>query len=328
MTFIQQDTQTAADAPTPAHPAPARARRMFLRPLIALPVAACSLALIGTGLLTLTGNSSSTSGGEVAGPPLTATVGTGTSSGVPRLLDQISHAAAGGPRVTLRPGQYLYVESKVGSTYEKTVDDKTTLVGTGVHRRQIWNSADGTKGWLIDPAVFPEGGGTVDRVNEKGEPEPPSLNGPSHDYLATLPTDPDALLKKIYKETEGMGNSPDQQAFTTIGDMLGESLPPAALNTALFEAAGKIPGVVQVKDAVDAIGRPGVAVARLDETTGARTEWVFDARTYTYLGERTIQVRPNGGDSGLIKPGTILHTQAITVRQAVDHMKEVPSSDV
>ncbi|WP_329158380.1 CU044_5270 family protein [Streptomyces sp. NBC_01717] len=326
MNFIDQDTRSAASATTPtsAPTAPAR-RRGFMRPLIVIPAAACSLAVIAAGVVTLTGSSS---GHEslVAGPALTAQVGAGTAQGVPQLLNQISLAAAKKPAPTVRAGQYIYIESQVGTTYEKTVDDKTTVVSDGIHRRQTWRSTDGAKGWLIDPAVFPPGGGTIDHINEKGEIEPARLGGPSYDYLATLTTDPDTLLAKIYKETKGQGNSPDQQAFTTIGDLLNESMPPADLNVALFKTATKIPGVVLVKDAVDAAGRHGVAVARLDETSGARTEWIFDAKSYTYLGERTIQVRPHGGDSGKIKPGTILYTSAITARQAVDEMKQVPSS--
>ena len=325
MNFIDQDTRSAASATTPSAPtAPAR-RRGFMRPLIVIPAAACSLAVIAAGVVTLTGSSS---GHEslVAGPALTAQVGAGTAQGVPQLLNQISLAAAKKPAPTVRAGQYIYIESQVGTTYEKTVDDKTTVVSDGIHRRQTWRSTDGAKGWLIDPAVFPPGGGTIDHINEKGEIEPARLGGPSYDYLATLTTDPDTLLAKIYKETKGQGNSPDQQAFTTIGDLLNESMPPADLNVALFKTATKIPGVVLVKDAVDAAGRHGVAVARLDETSGARTEWIFDAKSYTYLGERTIQVRPHGGDSGKIKPGTILYTSAITARQAVDEMKQVPSS--
>ncbi|GGT10416.1 hypothetical protein GCM10010271_11090 [Streptomyces kurssanovii] len=323
MTFIQQDARSATAA-SAAPPAAAPVRRKLLRPLFVVPVAACSLALVAAGVLTFT------AGGDgrdaVAGPALTATVGAGTSAGVPQLLDRISLASAKSPQVEVRAGQYVYVESKVATTYEKTVGDKTTLASDGIHRRQVWKSTDGTEGWLIDPAVSPPGGEKLDRTNEKGESEPARLNAPTYDYLATLPTDPDTLLAKIYKETEGMGNSPDQQAFTTIGDLLHESLPPAELNTALYKAASRIPGVVHVEEATDAIGRRGVAVARLDETSGARTEWIFDAKTFTYLGERTIQVRPDGGESGLIKPGTVLYTEAVTLRRVVDELKETSSS--
>ncbi|MET9668052.1 CU044_5270 family protein [Streptomyces sp. NPDC006475] len=316
MTFIHQ-SDAAANTPAPAK------RRGFLRPMFVLPAAACSLAIVAAGLVTLTGSNSNS---PTAKPALFAQVGTSTSQGVPQLLNRIALAAAQKPVASVGEGQYIYIESKFGGTYERTVDDITTVVSNGINRRQIWLSGDGTKGWLIDPTNTPAGGESIDRINEKGASEPGRLNAPTHDYLAALPTDADTLLAKIYKETKGMGNNPDQQAFTTIGDLLNESLAPADLNTALFRAAGKVPGVVQVQDAVDAAGRHGVAVARLDETSGARTEMIFDAETYTYLGERTIQVRPHGGDSGKIEPGTILFTSAITARQVVDDLKEVTSS--
>jgi len=190
----------------------------------------------------------------------------------------------------------------------------------------VWESADGTKGWLIDPAVndSPEGE-TLSLPDEQGNTPQASLNGPSYDYLSKLTTDPDELLAKIYKETKGMGNSPDQQAFSTIGDLLGESYPPAALYSALFKTAAKIPGVVVVNDAVDAVGRPGVAVARLDETSGQREEWIFDKKTHVFLGERSVQVKGADGDDGLIKPGTVVFTSAVVNRAVVDGIKQTPA---
>jgi len=69
--------------------------------------------------------------------------------------------------------------------------------------------------------------------------------------------------------------------------------------------------VVVVDDAVDALGRHGVAVARLDETSGEREEWIFDKKSHVYLGERNVQVRQLKGEAALIKPGTVNFTTAI-----------------
>lgn len=146
-----------------------------------------------------------------------------------------------------------------------------------------------------------------------------SLERPSYDYLATLTTDPDKLLAKVYEEAKGHGSSADQEAFTVIGDLLVESYPPAALYT----APAKIPGVFLVPDAVDATGRHGVAVARLDEVSGQRTEWIFDKKTSVFLGEHTVQVKAVSGIP--TKPGTVVYTSAIVVRTIVDHMKQVPA---
>ena len=69
------------------------------------------------------------------------------------------------------------------------------------------------------------------------------------------------------------------------------------LTSALYRAAAKIPGVMLVDDATDAAGRHGVAIARPDETRGARSEWIFDRKTFAYLGERTVQMRDVDGVS-------------------------------
>lgn len=173
---------------------------------------------------------------------------------------------------------------------------------------------DGKQGWLDEPGYRPKGGITLDSAVEN------SLNGPSYDYLKTLPTDPDALLKKIYKETKGQGNSPDQEAFTTVGDLLKEQLAPAKLNAALYRAAAKIPGVVVLDHAKDAAGREGIALAHVDQQSGGRTEWIFDPKTYAYLGSRGVQVK----QANDIKPGTVLERTAVLERAVVDAQKQRP----
>lgn len=317
----QQDSRTAT---------PAKARRFRLpRPAFALPAMVAAAAGAVVVATVLGGNGGGVRDGGVAtGPALTTEIGAASTSGLPQLLDQISLAAADTSHPDVRPGQFVYIESKTANTFIKTVNDKSFLASHELHTRQIWESADGVEGWLIDPAVNdgPEGE-TLTLPDEQGNTPKAHLGAPSYDYLTKLPTDPDALLAKIYKETEGQGNTPDQQAFTTIGDLLVESYPPAELYSALFEAAAKIPGVVVVDDAVDAAGRHGVAVARLDETSGQREEWIFDKKSHVFLGERTVQVRKNGGTEGLLTPGTVVYTSAIMNRAIVDDMKQTPSQD-
>ncbi|MFF2520235.1 CU044_5270 family protein, partial [Streptomyces sp. NPDC058086] len=172
------------------------------------------------------------------------------------------------------------------------------------------------QGWLDEPGYQPKGGVTLNSDVES------SLNAPSYDYLKTLPTDPDALLKKIYKETKGQGNSPDQEAFTTVGDLLGEQLAPAKLNAALYRAAAKIPGVVVVDHAQDAAGREGIALAHVDQQSGDRTEWIFDRKTYSYLGSRGVQVE----QADDVKPGTVLEYTAVLERAVVDAQKQRPGA--
>lgn len=325
MAHIEQARRTQDSAP-----APAKDRRVRLpRPAIALPALAAVLAAAVVAGTAMSGGDGDGDGSGLlaAGPALTTRLGATSPDGVTRLLDQVSLAAAEDDHPAVGAGQYVYIESKTADTFVKTVGDKSSLASYPLHKRQVWHSADGTKGWLIDPAVndSPEGE-TLSLPDEQGNTPVAGLNNPSYDYLARLPTDPDALLSKIYRETKGQGNSPDQEAFTTIGDLLGESYPPPALSKALFKAAAKIPGVVTVNDAVDAAGRHGVAVARLDETSGQREEWIFDGKTHVFLGERSVQVRKvRGPEAELVKPGTVLFTSAILRRAVVDGMKQVPT---
>ncbi|MFE2106552.1 CU044_5270 family protein [Kitasatospora sp. NPDC059463] len=244
--------------------------------------------------------------------------------GAVQLLSQAADTAAGKPDPKPGKGQFVYVESLVafGSSNIATGESKVDPA----HRRQIWLSVDGSQ-W----GVLKEGQGQGGKPNapekvKPGEPAPradggmwldpntrPGLNAPTYAYLATLPTDPDALLKKIYTETKGMGPGPDQEAFVTIGDVLREQIAPPAVSAALYRAAAKIPGVTVVDDSVDASGRHGVAVARVDG--GIRTEWIFDPKTHEFLGERTV-VAAEGNDFG--KPGTVTGHSAVLASTVVD----------
>ncbi|MFI6447072.1 CU044_5270 family protein [Kitasatospora sp. NPDC050543] len=316
MTQIHEDLRTSS-------PASAKRRNPFLRRAVLIPVAAFALAgAVVTGVhLTVTPGGSGDDSGLATGPLLTTQVGSAHASGAVQLLGRIALAADETSAPKAREGQYVYIESTTAGTHVRNDSGKSTVVSDKLHPRQTWRSLDGKNGWLIEPGATDAKGITL------ASDVQPYLNAPSYDYLAALTTDPDALLAKIYNETKGTGSGPDQEAFTTIGDLLGESYPTSALTSALYKAAAKIPGVVTVDDAVDAAGRHGVAVARLDETSGQRTEWIFDNKTLTFLGKRTVQVNPVPGatEANLIKPGTVVHTTAITTRTIVNDIRQTPS---
>ncbi|WP_413807088.1 CU044_5270 family protein [Streptomyces sp. OE57] len=302
--------------------APARQRNPFLRKAILLPAGACALAGAIVGGVALSGGDGDSDGVTplATGPALTTRLGAVDAKGGPQLLDRISLAAGSGDTdgPVVRDGQYVYIASKVANTYPKTVNDKTTVVSTELHDRQVWQSADGKDGWLIEP------GETSDEGTTLAGPHP---IGSAYNSLVKLPADPDALLRKIYKHARAdkdKGVPVDQAAFVAIGDLLTESYPPAELARALYKAAAKIPGVVAVDDAIDATGRHGVAVARMDDT-GQREEWIFDKKSLKFLGERTVQVKPSPDKNDPIKPGTVVSTSAITQRAVVDGNKQTPS---
>jgi hypothetical protein len=204
------------------------------------------------------------------------------------------------PQTAIGAGQYVYIKSRVAWT-GGAADGSGPQKLEPVHVREIWIPQTGSTGMIV----------------ESGRQE--VLQGMSSNAHDTdLPSDPAVLLRKIYKDNAGQGNSADGEAFTVIGDLLRESLMAPEITAALYRAAAEIPGVVQVPDAVDAAGRHGGAVARVER--GERTEWIFDKATGAFLGERSSLATATDGRPA----GTLTGTTAVMQRAAVDRVGERP----
>lgn len=229
----------------------------------------------------------------------------------------LNHAAvvvAKAPVKEVTDNQFAYIETKeaFGRPYGQPAPSEA-------HVRQVWIPAADLcrRGLAID-------NGERFSISDKPSPDMAangvhikcpylgSLNDPSYRLLQKLPTDPHALLNLIYKKTAGAGQSPDQEAFTTIGDLLRESIAPPEVGAALYRAAALIPGVTVVTNAVDAAGRPGVAVSFT--FNGERSEWIFNKHTFHLLGELDFV------------DGTLTGKSAIITRAFVDHLGQVPST--
>ncbi|SDM64203.1 CU044_5270 family protein [Nonomuraea jiangxiensis] len=225
-------------------------------------------------------------------------------------------AAAGNRAFTApRPDQWVYIETRLQGVPKATTDEvqtPDTPLETRVDRS--WTRADGK-----EMAYF-----------ENGELVRSATGGamPPQDYatVASLPTDPDALLSWMYAKVIGGPNGSEEdrhnQAYRLLGSMLAQNLVPPAQEAAVYGAMAKIPGVTVNTDAVDVDGRPAVAVARV-ENGWVSHELLLDRSTYTYLGERALAsadytapepgVRREGdqkilyqGPSYTIKKGTIM----------------------
>jgi hypothetical protein len=226
------------------------------------------------------------------------------------LLSKIAKAAEHSPAPKVRDSQYVYIKSWVAWTSEGPSGSKLETP----HERQIWIPvADLCRPVVIHEQGIPQGVKAATIPGEKC-PDRGYLNDPTYRLLQTLPTDPHALLALINKDEKGAGSSPDEEAFTTIGDLLDESIAPPKVSAALYRAAALIPGVTVEAHLVDALGRSGVAVAFSD--FGTRTEWIFDSKTLQWLGEREVG----------IGHGKLTGEQAIQVRAIVDHAGELPKT--
>jgi hypothetical protein len=248
------------------------------------------------------------------------------------VLNRAAAAAAAASRPVPRPGQFIYVSSV--TTYLSTeVEVGNAGVKYWLYKtsRQIWQSVTGQRAGILQ---------IVQLGNEKlpWGPTPPAISGnpvswtslpaticpgaaPSwntYAFLASLPTDPARLRTWIYQHPGGQ-NSPDEQAWTDIGDMLREMLVPPKLAAALFRVAAAIPGATAVSHATNAVGQGGVAASR------SGTELIFDPRTYQLIGEGAVLNRPV---AGLGPAGTVTAATAQLQEKVVDSLPDVPPSQV
>ncbi|MFJ9846379.1 CU044_5270 family protein [Kitasatospora sp. NPDC101155] len=231
------------------------------------------------------------------------------------LLDHVAQVAASRPAGDVKPGQFVYIESMVTNNV-LTASGKPEIDSTP-HKREIWLSVDGKQDGRLVEAASPSLPG---HDTELAAPRQAGLESPTYEYLATLPTDPDVLLQKLYDETVGK-RPKEERAFKAINELLKEQIAPPAVTAALYQAASKIPGVTLENDVVDITGRHGIAVARVAD--GARMEWIFDRDSYAFLGQRA-EVVDQGSDFGA--PGTVFGQAAVVKRAIVDKAGDQPTA--
>ncbi|CAM5378476.1 CU044_5270 family protein [Streptomyces narbonensis] len=306
-----------ASGPAARRPRSARAVPRFT--WIAAPAAACALV---AGVVVLAPAEAP------AGPTGRIEAGQPTAPDAGRLLSRAALAAAAAPAPDARPQDFVYIRSLAAHAGRSAAGGVATL--SPVRQREVWLSADGSRAGLLRVA------GSADSVlspslpvyeldHPGASPRPSTLGAgaasvtnPTHAYVATLPTDPEALLRLIREETRGDGGDADQRAFRAIGTLLAETWAPPKVTSALYEAAARIPGVSLLPSAKDAAGREGVAVARTAD--GEQTQWIFDRTTSAFLGERTVLVETTAAG----KKGTVLGLSAVLAKGAVERTGERP----
>ncbi|MFF7455105.1 CU044_5270 family protein [Kitasatospora sp. NPDC008115] len=276
--------------PPPPHPEPSPSqlalRRDFLLAEFARPRPFAALTARWRGLVAVTVIATAAALTAVALTPGSSSshASPAESAASAELLNRIAQAAHNRPQPPAQDSQftYLWTVTHFKALTETPEGTMTRTDTTEVVER--WTAVDGNREGLL-------------RRDGADEPLPSvthsALDSPTYRLLATLPTDPDALLKLIYADAvanhgpgSGSTTGPDHEAFIAIGDILRSSVVPPQTGSALYRAAARIPGVVTVNDSVDATGRHGVAVARVND--GRRFEWIFDPTTLALLGTRTV----------------------------------------
>ena len=228
--------------------------------------------------------------------------------GAVRLLAKVAAAAARQPAPHVRDSQYMYIATKEAAPSLKPLGWGSTPppVPRHIHLKLITSRVWVPVRNLCHPGFEPG----VKCPNNGW------LNDPTYRLLQSLPTNPHALLAMIYRVERGHGPGPDQEAFVTIGDLLRNTIAPPRVAAALYRAAALIPGVTLVPHVTDAIGRPGVAVARIGPGLdgGTREELIFSRATLQLIGERTV----------IARTGVTTGATAIIARAFVDHRGQIP----
>ncbi|MFI8527275.1 CU044_5270 family protein [Promicromonospora sukumoe] len=200
-----------------------------------------------------------------------------------------------------RPDQFIYTKYVATGYVMQEVDGKGVEVVETSHV-ESWSSVDGLHTGLSTGRTEPSELTPDGRRNS--QPLPPCAEGSEswcmnrQAYPADLPTDGnvDVMLQYLRDNAEPRpepypadwpAEIPDSGTFYRAQELLAlGSLPPQA-RSAVFGAIAKVPGVTVTGDAVDAAGRPGVAVG-FTYAQGTRDELIFDEGTNEFLGYRNL----------------------------------------
>lgn len=185
------------------------------------------------------------------------------------------HATADAGAAVLRTAADSAGEQTGGWPHARYWHASSTYVRDGkTFHRQIWIGRTGDS-TLIDPGVEPG-------ISTVTNPTVDTYFGPGITWaqLYALPTEPVALAAALRRYDTGQGQNPDQQLFSTVAELLGESPAAPPLRRALYRVAAAVPGVRAIGPVTDRAGRRGQGVSRDDE------ELVIDTATGQLLQER------------------------------------------
>ena len=295
-----------------------RRRERFILGAVALAAAAATAAL--TGL----------TGGGVSPPPASARAA----------VERAARAAFENGVSTLGPDEFLYVKER--DAYTTTFADLAPGPFSAIvpEIRETWIGRHG-RGRFVERATgAPEFLGRRDRERWEAAGRPQLGDSPagatvttfdnhgfgagahtlSYGQLAALPSDGEAMYRRLIELAGDAGPSPDAEAFTIIGDLLRSAPVPPAARAGLYRAAAYIEGVTYVGEVKDQLGRTGVAL-ELSNPTG-RTRLIFDPRSSQVLAEETVLTKRI--DTMDAKPGDVVGSRVVLEETVVGSARARP----
>lgn len=189
-----------------------------------------------------------------------------------QLLNHAAAAARSKPDVVPRPDQFYYVRNGAW---------------------EGWFSVDGTRDGRIatgmgeQPSTTPGCVGGSRKVYDKYDQPTGAVEQctPDRAYRDDLPTTADEMLRLLKGDDE---NRPVNTYGKDVLSLVVHSYLPGAQRAALFEAAGRVPGLTVVRDVSS--GRPGIGISwpvpEGSASWAQPTVMVFDEDTYEYLGTK------------------------------------------
>lgn len=276
MAHLTHEHEIAREQAGATTPPPSPARRRLV--LVAAPLALA--AVVGLGVVAVDSAHHGTSGTAAAGVAADQQKAT-------QLLDRIALAAASRPAVTARDGQYIYTKSR-GSAAELGVDFSspeelakhkglfTPKAYNGAVQQEQWDSVDGKRDGLRKGVALAD-------PSKKMTMDMKGAGYLTFQQLQALPTDPDALLKKLSGDAKGVKPARRTEVVVeNLGAIIDDATLLPDLSAAIYHAMAELPGVRVVDHVKDAAGREGVGLTFKGAPKGYA--WVFDPADLVYLG--------------------------------------------
>ena len=142
---------------------------------------------------------------------------------------------------------------------------------------------------------------------------------PTAAFLATLPTDPDALRDRLYRDTEGRGNSVDGEAFVYVADLLRDGTLPADITRRMFALLRSIPGVDVLPDPSTVDGKTGIVLVYNDGAVLGDQQLLIDPTTGALIAERNGN-QPWGGIKRTLADTVPADVESVAVHLTCDTM--------
>jgi hypothetical protein len=189
-----------------------------------------------------------------------------------QVLDHAASMALARPALTVRPHQWVY---------EKGIKS----AGTHSFTMESWTRFDGQKTASFEHGKLVVYPGNPQDVALLATPEAAA------GFLASLPTDPSALLAIIHTKADAqprdqwVSKNRDARAFSFLITVMWNALAgvPPEHEAAAFRALAKIPGVTVQTGLTDAAGRPAIGLT-FKTGNGLNGTFFLNPHTYTISG--------------------------------------------